>query len=356
MVKGGVDNRSFRRKRRGKKVFHGNQHTKKLKMIEEDVDMVTVDVSSGEFSGAGSTSRTVSEAKLQNKLPDLVDVVKEKIQGLRFMDMELLSAVFELLPCPECKQPMLELLEMKRYGLGCELIIHCQGCTWEHKFLNTKKTGPSFQVNRKAFYAMRRVGGGYQSLKKFLYLMDHPPPMTEKNYRKLTNVYNSKIKQVAETVMTEAAVELHKTDDIIADIGVSLDGTWQKRGFTSLNGAVAAISLDTGRIVDVDIMSRYCQGCVNKKAAINVNKVQSKTTSHVCTINHEGSAPKMEQSGVVRIFDRSIEKHKLRYSDYYGDGDTKSFSAVKDTYDGMTVKKKECIGHVQKRVGKRLRR
>ena len=30
-----------------------------------------------------------------------------------------------------------------------------------------------------------------------------------------------------------------------------------------MNGAVAAISIDTGRIIDVEVMSRYCQGCVN---------------------------------------------------------------------------------------------
>ena len=29
-----------------------------------------------------------------------------------------------------------------------------------------------------------------------------------------------------------------------------------------MNGAVVAISIDTVRIVDVDVMSRYCQGCI----------------------------------------------------------------------------------------------
>ena len=30
-----------------------------------------------------------------------------------------------------------------------------------------------------------------------------------------------------------------------------------------MNGAVAAISIDTGRIIDVEVTSCYCQGCVN---------------------------------------------------------------------------------------------
>ena len=71
--------------------------------------------------------------------------------------------------------------------------------------------------------------------------------------------------------------------------------------------------------------------------------------------NHRGSAGAMEVVGTKRIFQRSIEKHGLRYVKFLGDGDSKSFPAVVDTYDGLKVEKLECIGHVQKRVGNRLR-
>ena len=89
---------------------------------------------------------------------------------------------------------------------------------------------------------------------------------------------------------------------------------------------------------------------------IQTEQNNNRKKEHKCSINHEDSAPKMEQSGVEGIFARSITKNKLRYTEYYGDGDTKSFSAVKDFYEGVTVLKKECIGHVQKRVGSRLRK
>ena len=132
------------------------------------------------------------------------------------------------------------------------------------------------------------------------------------------------------------------------DIGVSVDGTWQKRGFTSINGAVVAISLNSGKVVDVDAMSCFCQSCVNDK-----NK--GIKSNHKCLLNHDGSAPMMEQSGVVRVFERSLQKHQAHYTEYLRDGDSKSYVAVKDTYDPNTVQKMECVGHVQKRVGKRLR-
>ena len=35
-----------------------------------------------------------------------------------------------------------------------------------------------------------------------------------------------------------------------------------KRGFTSLNEAVIIMSTDTGKVLDVEVMSRYCNTCV----------------------------------------------------------------------------------------------
>ena len=60
----------------------------------------------------------------------------------------------------------------------------------------------------------------------------------------------------------------------------------------------------------------------------------------------------MEPEGADRIFRSSVEKHNLRYTEFYGDGDSKSFTRVKGVYedDGIEMEKKECIGHVQKRV------
>ena len=63
----------------------------------------------------------------------------------------------------------------------------------------------------------------------------------------------------------------------------------------------------------------------------------------------------MEKEGSVNIFNRSINKNKMRYINFYGDRDTKSFASIENIYAGIKVTKFECIGHVQKRMGKRLR-
>ena len=49
-----------------------------------------------------------------------------------------------------------------------------------------------------------------------------------------------------------------------------------------------------------------------------------------CKANYKGSAPAMESEGADRIFRRSVATHKLRYTDLYSDGDSKSYNRVKD--------------------------
>ena len=71
---------------------------------------------------------------------------------------------------------------------------------------------------------------------------------------------------------------------------VSVDGTWQKRSFTSLNGAVVAISIDTRRILNVEVTSRYCQACVTNAPLekTHPDKFEDFQIQHQseCGINH----------------------------------------------------------------------
>ena len=65
---------------------------------------------------------------------------------------------------------------------------------------------------------------------------------------------------VAEKSMVQAATEAKKhyyeNDDGMVDIAVSGDGTWRKRGYTSLYGVVAALSVVTGKVLDVEVLSK----------------------------------------------------------------------------------------------------
>ena len=68
--------------------------------------------------------------------------------------------------------------------------------------------------------------------------------------------------------------------------------------------------------------------------------------------NHTKSSGAMKAVGAIDIFSHSVEKHKLIYKDYIGDGDT---SSVKEVVEAEPYKKYkivpnklECVGHVQK--------
>ncbi|XP_067208399.1 uncharacterized protein [Linepithema humile] len=65
----------------------------------------------------------------------------------------------------------------------------------------------------------------------------------------------------------------------------------------------------------------------------------------------------MEVDAIVEMFSRSEELHGIKYSNYIGDGDSKTFKGIVDSnsYKDLTVRKKECIDHVQKRMGKQFR-
>ncbi|GBM23629.1 hypothetical protein AVEN_117381-1 [Araneus ventricosus] len=130
--------------------------------------------------------------------------------------------------------------------------------------------------------------------------------------------------------------------------GVSMDGIWQKRGYSSLNGCVSCISVDNGKVLDIEVMSNFFRMCYNMPNS----KYRSK---HACQ-NHKGSSSSMEKVGAYRIFEHSEMTRNLQYTQYYDDGDSKAYDAVKVIYGENTVTKLECMDHVQKRVRSGLRK
>ncbi|GFU54931.1 uncharacterized protein TNCV_3825751 [Trichonephila clavipes] len=63
--------------------------------------------------------------------------------------------------------------------------------------------------------------------------------------------------------MAEAVREAVDENDGKMDLAVAVDGSWQKRGFSSKNGLVTVTSVDTGKVIDVEVFSKHCI-CPNK--------------------------------------------------------------------------------------------
>ena len=53
----------------------------------------------------------------------------------------------------------------------------------------------------------------------------------------------------------------HCPADDILNISVSCDGTWMKRGLTSIHGVVAVIAQETGQVIDYAVLTKSCHMC-----------------------------------------------------------------------------------------------
>jgi hypothetical protein len=196
--------------------------------------------------------------------------------------------------------------------------------------------------------------------------MNMPPCISLQRYNAMNDKLHKAYAFAADQSTSKASKETHESivskssvlQPDVKDCIVSFDGTWQKRGYASINGVVTAISAENGKCIDTHVLSKNCKGCVMWNGKENKPGFDRWLSKHQCSINHVGSSGSMEAAGAVEIYMRSIEKHSLRYTKYLGDGDTSSFNevvAAKPYGEGVEIKKLECVGHIQKRVGTRLR-
>ena len=134
--------------------------------------------------------------------------------------------------------------------------VCCNNCKdWNDEFMTSTKKAKKFDINYKAVYAMRRCGKVFAG---FLPLLTIHHLWLRKNYWKISHSFTEAARAVALKSMNDAAEDIRCNDDNVVDIGVSLDGTWQRWGFSSNNGAVTAISIASGKVLDVACFSRYC--------------------------------------------------------------------------------------------------
>ena len=109
---------------------------------------------------------------------------------------------------------------------------------------------------------MRCIGKGYAGAKKLCSVLNILTMPTRKNYDKLNKSIKSAVFDEAQESMKRAGLEVKSLmGNNNTDCGVSVDGSWQKRGYVSLNGCVSVISMDSGKVLDVEQMSRYCKSC-----------------------------------------------------------------------------------------------
>ena len=113
--------------------------------------------------------------------------------------------------------------------------------------------------------------------------------------------------------MEEVKAFYEPEQDGIFDIGVSGDGTWRKRGYSSSYGIVTALSTITGKVLDVEVMSKDCKECTvwrNKEGSQEFHDWWEGHL-HLCEANYLGSSASMDASGLLAFFQRSVDNYSV---------------------------------------------
>ncbi|GFV26361.1 uncharacterized protein TNCV_516381 [Trichonephila clavipes] len=233
-----------------------------------------------------------SHVQKKKKIPDLNESFSSFGDSVgilnAIMNLNILAFVFKNeVHCKMCNSGLdMQVLKGKS-GLAITFVLKCFACPYRVEFSssNFHEGTQIATINTRFVYAMRSIGKGAEAGRMFCGVMNLPQPPTR------FSPYGKRIlnaaKLVYEDSIQNAAKEAICEREGNKNIAVAVDGTWRKRGYTSLNGVVTVTSIDTG------------------------------------------------------------------------DGDCKAFDAVKkkNIYGNeYPIEKLECIGHVMKRMGTRLRR
>lgn len=265
------------------------------------------------------------------------------------VDIEsFLNILLTICACKSCGEE-LAYSTNRLCGLATSCKLHCTQCDLEVSYTNSEQIKGTnlYEINSRLVYALRTIGKGQTSGTIMCAVLNLPKPPTK--FTRYNEVLGKATKTVCTNAMKEAIEKAVQENDGSRELSVAVDGTWQKRGHTSNNGVVTVTSVDTGCVLDVAIISKFCT-CKDKLEGVHEQK---------CKTNFIGPSGAMEAHGALEIFRRSEPDFGIRYKYYLGDGDSSAFSSVVKSRpygDQYTIEKMECCGHVQKRMGTRLRK
>ena len=163
--------------------------------------------------------------------------------------------------------------------------LHLQcSCSYESHFVYSSPSSPRvgdtkelyvpFEINASMTLYATQIGKRHEALEtmKAALRTENMQQKTFIRHKKKTKTKQTKTKIQAAcekntTEQLQSAAEAvcssnpNENGDGVLDITVSFDGTWQKRGFSSHHGAGVAIEVQTGLVIDFEVLSTYCHSC-----------------------------------------------------------------------------------------------
>jgi len=231
----------------------------------------------------------------------------------------LQDALKESAICRDCKTGELQLLEDKssRNSQGQIWILQCKrvNCNFHKnpkRFHTSLKSSRFYELNCAIVLAFWSIGHGYSTAQRFCSIVNLPDPVCKKPWMRHTQAILKAAETLLKEELNEATFEVKKLLRDIGDIedcsdeelrekvvdgGASLDGWWSRRGWSAHDGIVAAISVETGKVVDVVYLSCLCSERSKMEEKRNNGKISRREFlewylchDNSCFQNHDRSA------------------------------------------------------------------
>lgn len=320
---------------------------------------------------ASLASQCATERKFKLLDVDLEDDGKENGTEFCIIDLAVIDSLLRLFACPECGEKSVTFSKGKKeYGLCSKLVVTCSSCNFREERFSSPRVADEtdfkirpFEVNLRAMKAINSIGKGATALSDFFAVMN----ISHRGLHHKT--YQSHMTLMKEACSATAAecedASVARVKELYAEFGnapgnvdVIYDGTWLTRGHKSHICVGCIIEMYSGLVIDHIVLSNFCLACTTGpkegEAGRSAWLIQH---APLCQKNVDCNAGQMEVEAALRLFGRSLEKHKLRYTTMLSDGDSRTFHALteNEVYGYIKVAKKDCINHVHKRMGAALR-
>ncbi|GFW88645.1 uncharacterized protein TNCV_829141 [Trichonephila clavipes] len=223
-----------------------------------------------------------------------------------------------------------------RRGLAVSLEIICHNCGESTSTMSSKISNKCYDVNLRLTYGMRAIGKGGAAARIFCGLMNLPPLPAK--FERHNSLFLNVLKTISEDSMNAAVHEAVIANANNSNIAVAVDGTWHKRGYSSLNGIVCATSVENGKVIDFEALTKYCSSCKEAKVYGDteveklecVGHVQKRMGTRLRNILKMSKGIKLSDGKNILGRGRLTLKEVDSIQHYYGLAIRKNLSSVED--------------------------
>ena len=283
---------------------------------DSDSEMESQSEDETDGSSSSNTEVDVSEDSDNDEM-DINTDLNDELDSFVIVSPKILQDMMnEAAVCKICHNSLsIEARNQSSYGLGRVWSLKCKNVEcMSHDIVKprpvTPKQGHAFEINRLFVVAMRSIGKGRAAAQKLTGILNLNQPVNHHSWHSHTKTIMKQSEVLLD--LQKEAINAKKymmmmkenriRDDgelksLVMDIGVSLDGSWNTRGWSARMGIVDVCFEQTGKVLDVIFKNLDCTLCNKKKrqksaGEINMLEYLEWYLKHEpnCLMNHDGSS------------------------------------------------------------------